>query len=57
MVRDDEPALEESYYWRGRAKVAVGEQEGAIEDFMTCLMYHAGFNPCIEELNALGIYL
>ena len=57
MVRDDEPALEESYYWRGRAKVAVGDQEGAIEDFMTCLTYHAGFNPCIEELNALGINL
>ncbi|MHB8806518.1 MAG: C39 family peptidase [Anaerolineaceae bacterium] len=57
MVRDDEPALEESYYWRGRAKVAVGDQEGAIEDFMTCLTYHSGFNPCIDELNALGIFL
>jgi hypothetical protein len=57
MVRDDEPALEESYYWRGRAKVAMGDQSGAIKDFMTCLTYHPDFNPCIDELNALGVFL
>lgn len=56
MVRDDEPALEESYYWRGRAKVAVGDQSGAIEDFMMCLTYHPDFQPCVDELNTLGIY-
>ena len=56
MVRDDEPALEESYYWRGKAKVSVGDQPGAIEDFLTCLTYHQGFTPCIEELNKLGIF-
>ncbi len=55
-VVDDEPALEESYYWRGKAKVALGDQEGAIDDFMLCLNYHPGFEPCIEDLNALGIY-
>jgi len=57
MVRDDEPALEESYYWRGKARVAIGDQTGAIDDFMTCLTYHTEFEPCIEELNALGIFL
>lgn len=56
MVRDDEPALEESYYWRGRARVAIGDQEEAIDDFMTCLTYHPDFTPCVEELNALGIF-
>lgn len=56
MVRDDEPALEESYYWRGRAKVAVGDQGGAIDDFRTCLTYHPDFTPCVDELSALGVY-
>ena len=56
MVRDDEPALEESYYWRGKAEVAIGDQDSAVDDFMTCLTYHPGFDPCVEELNALGIY-
>ena len=56
MVRDDEPALEESYYWRGKSKVAIGDQSGAIEDFTTCLTYHPEFSVCVDELNALGIY-
>jgi len=56
MVRDDEPALEESYYWRGMSKIAVGNKSGGIEDFNTCLYYHDNFQPCIEELNKQGIY-
>ena len=56
MVRDDEPALEESYYWRGISKIAVGDKEGGIEDFITCLEYHTGFAPCIEGLNDQGIF-
>lgn len=57
MVRDDEPALEESYYWRGKARIAIGDREGAIEDFMTCLQYHVDFEPCVEALNDQGIFL
>lgn len=57
MVRDDEPALEESYYWRGKARIAIGDREGAIEDFMTCLQYHMDFEPCVEALNDQGIFL
>jgi len=56
MVRDDEPALEESFYWRGKAKIAIGDREGGIEDFTTCLQYHPGFNPCLEVLHEQGIY-
>ena len=56
MVRDDEPALEESYYWRGRAKIAVGDKKGGIEDFLTCLDYHPGFTLCTDELNDQGIF-
>jgi len=56
MVRDDEPALEESYYWRGAAKIALGIRETAIEDFQTCLTYHPGFQPCLDALNEQGIF-
>jgi hypothetical protein len=56
MVRDDEPALEESYYWRGAAKIALGIRETGIEDFQTCLEYHPGFQPCVDALQAQGIY-
>ncbi len=56
MVRDDEPALEESYYWRGMSKVAIGDREGGVKDFNTCLYYHRNFPPCVEALNKLGIY-
>ena len=57
MVRDDLPALEESYYWRGMAKIAIGDQDGGVEDFLTCLEYHRDFNPCVVELNKQGIFL
>jgi len=56
MVRDDEPALEESYYWRGAAKIALGIRETAIEDFQTCLEYHPGFQPCVDALEEQGIF-
>jgi len=56
MVRDDVPALEESYYWRGMAEIKMGENQVAIDDFYTCLMYHSGFEVCIKALNDQGIY-
>ncbi len=56
MVRDDAPALEESYYWRGLAEIKLGENQAGINDFYTCLMYHSGFEVCIKALNDQGIY-
>lgn len=55
MVRDDTPALEESYYWRGMAKLQLGERQSAIDDFYTCLQYHTGFEICRNALSGLGI--
>jgi hypothetical protein len=55
MVRDDVPALEESYYWRGMAEIKMGENQAAIDDFYTCLKYHSGFEICIKALNDQGI--
>jgi hypothetical protein len=56
MVRDDEPALEESYYWRGMARIAIGNKDGGIADFLTCLEYHRDFEPCVKALNDQGIF-
>jgi hypothetical protein len=56
MVRDDEPALEESFYWRGMAEIAMGRKDDGINDFYTCLEYHNGFSPCVQALNNQGIY-
>lgn len=50
-----EPVLEESYYWRARARLALGNTEAAVEDLQTSLKHHPGFLPSLEELSALGI--
>ena len=55
MVRDDAPALEESYYWRGMAELKIGERQAAMDDFYSCLNYHSGFEVCLKALTDLGI--
>ena len=47
--------LEESYYWRGMARLALGDQPAAIEDFQQALQYHAGFPPAEYQLRLLGV--
>lgn len=54
LVRDNDPALEESFYWRGLAKQALGDIPGAIEDLQTALNYHPGFPPALQALQQLG---
>ncbi len=46
--------LEESYYWRGMAKAALGDTSGAIEDYRLSLKYHPGFEPALYQLGVLG---
>jgi hypothetical protein len=50
-----EPVLEESYYWRGLAREAVGDVPGAIEDLRTALEMHPGFEPALGQLRRLGV--
>jgi len=50
-----EPALEESWYWRALAKEAIGDVEGAIEDYQTSLEWHPGFEPSESQLDRLGV--
>jgi tetratricopeptide (TPR) repeat protein len=47
--------LEESYYWRGMAKNVLGDTQGAIQDFLTSLEYHQGFEPALYQLDLLGV--
>lgn len=56
MVRDDIPALEESWYWRGKARLIIGDRTEGIKDLQTCLEYRNRFPPCIEALNEAGIF-
>ncbi|MGB9673283.1 MAG: C39 family peptidase [Anaerolineales bacterium] len=51
----DEPAIEESFYWRGMAKNALGDRDGAIADFRQALKYHPNFEPALYQLNLMGV--
>jgi tetratricopeptide (TPR) repeat protein len=50
-----EPILEESFYWRAKAWLALGDSETAIKDLQQCLEVHEGFPACEQELQGLGI--
>lgn len=49
-----EPVLEESYVWRARARAALGDTSGAIDDLNLALQYHPGYKPAQEELFRLS---
>jgi tetratricopeptide (TPR) repeat protein len=49
------PFLEETWVWRGRARLVIGNQKGAVEDFRMALKYHPGFPAAVDELKKLGL--
>ncbi|MBV6449575.1 MAG: hypothetical protein MHPDNHAH_00287 [Anaerolineales bacterium] len=49
------PTLEESIYWRGRAKYMIGDTPGAIADFREALRLHPNWGPAIQALQDLGV--
>jgi tetratricopeptide (TPR) repeat protein len=49
-----EPAIEESFYWRGLAKAALGDTEGAIADFRLALKWHPNWSLALDQLSLLG---
>jgi hypothetical protein len=55
VVSDNDPALEESYYWRAMAEAQLGETQSAIDDLKTALHYHKDFAPAVQELTNLGV--
>ena len=50
------PYLEESFYWRAKASIMIGDQPGAISDLCESLDYHPEFAPSVYELSLLGVY-
>jgi tetratricopeptide (TPR) repeat protein len=49
-----EYTLEESFYWRGRAKLALGDLNGALFDLKKAVELNPQFAPAREELEQLG---
>jgi tetratricopeptide (TPR) repeat protein len=48
------PTLEESIYWRGRAKYMIGNTQDAVDDFREALRLHPNWPPAIQALQDLG---
>jgi tetratricopeptide (TPR) repeat protein len=51
------PYIEESWYWRGMAELAMGDQSAAIDDLRQAVVYHPGFAPATAKLEELGVPL
>jgi hypothetical protein len=49
------PVLEESWYWRGMAKLALGDATGAISDFHESVRLHPDFAAGLYQLSQLGV--
>jgi hypothetical protein len=47
--------LEESYFWRGLARAALGETDRAITDLQNALKFNTNFTPAREELQRMGV--
>jgi len=54
LVTVDKPVLEETYYWRGLAKAALGDQAGAVEDLNRALTLNPNSTPAGEELQRIS---
>jgi hypothetical protein len=51
---EHEKILEETFYWRGMARLALGDTAGAIADFRKSATVHPDFIPAVQQLTALG---
>ena len=49
-----EPCMEESYHWRGMARLAMGDRTGAKTDLEKSLTCHPGYLPSQQTLIQLG---
>ncbi len=52
-IGDD--VLEESWYWRGMGKLALGDTAGATSDFRESVRLHPGFAAGLYQLSLLGV--
>jgi tetratricopeptide (TPR) repeat protein len=52
-IGDD--VLEETWYWRGMARLALGDTAGATDDFRESVRLHPGFAAGLYQLSLLGV--
>lgn len=55
LVNVDKPVLEETYYWRGLAREATGDREGALADLRRAADLNPRSTGAIDQLHRLGI--
>ena len=53
LVNVDKPVLEETYYWRGMAKLALGNRPGALEDLQRAATLNPNSTPAAAELQRI----
>jgi hypothetical protein len=54
LVNVDKPVLEETYYWRGMAREALGDRAGAVEDLTRAYTLNPNSTPAGEELQRIN---
>jgi tetratricopeptide (TPR) repeat protein len=54
LINVDKPVLEETYYWRGLAKSALGDRAGAIEDLQRAYSLNPHSTPAGAELQRIN---
>jgi tetratricopeptide (TPR) repeat protein len=55
LVNVDKPVLEETYYWRGMAKEALGDRDGAMEDLKRAADLNPRSTGVLDQLRLLGV--
>ena len=55
LINVDKAVLEETYYWRGMAKEALGDRQGAIEDLQRAYALNPNSTPAEDELRSLQV--
>ena len=54
LINVDKAVLEETYYWRGMAKAALGDRAGAVEDLTRAYTLNPNSTPAGAELQRIG---
>jgi len=54
LINVDKPVLEETYYWRGMAKAALGDKAGALEDLTRAYSLNPNSTPAGEALQQIN---
>lgn len=54
LINVDKPVLEETYFWRGMAKSALGDQAGAVEDLTRAHNLNPNSTPAGQELQRIS---